>query len=183
MNLANKLTMLRVCIIPVLIMTFYLNWDRWYWVSALIFILAFVTDLIDGKIARHYDQITNFGKFMDPIADKLLVLSVLVMLCSRNEVSPILVFLILSREFIVSGLRLVAADKGKVIAAGSLGKIKTVLQFIALTAALLRPLLERILGEFSHILIQILLWLSAILSVWSAMDYIMKNKQFIDYRK
>lgn len=125
MNTANKLTMLRVIMIPVFMLALYLDFPFNNVVALIIFILASVTDFIDGYIARNFDQITDFGKFMDPLADKLLVLSAMLWFVEVGQMAAWVVLVVLAREFAVSGLRMVAAPKGVVIAAAWSGKIKT----------------------------------------------------------
>ena len=134
MNLPNKLTVLRVIMIPFFV--FFLLWqggeNRTFRLIALaLFIIASLTDLLDGKIARKYNLVTNFGKFMDPLADKLLVCSALICLIELGELPAWMVLIIISREFIISGFRLVASDNGVVIAASYWGKFKTTFQMIA----------------------------------------------------
>jgi CDP-diacylglycerol--glycerol-3-phosphate 3-phosphatidyltransferase len=135
MNLPNKLTLLRIILIPVFIIVLMTGY---YYISAVIFIVASATDALDGHIARKYNLITNFGKIMDPLADKLLVVSALICLVELGDVAGWMVIVILAREFTVTGLRAVAAAQGIVIAAGWSGKIKTVLQMIAVPALLLK---------------------------------------------
>lgn len=184
MNLANKLTLSRMIMIPFFIASFYLPTQYWYLVASFLFILAFVTDLLDGSIARSRNMITDFGKFMDPIADKLLTLSALVMLSSVGKtISPVITIIILGREFIVSGLRLVAASGGKVIAASWLGKAKTVSQFIAILFALLLPGFKALFGDWTEIVCQILLWSCTILTLWSGWDYLFSHREHIDHRR
>ena len=150
MNLANKLTLLRVILIPFFIVCFYIpnlvfnvvNLNDYQIpfaniLALIIFLVAAITDFIDGYIARKYNMITDFGKFMDPLADKLLVTAALLMLLENTLISGWVVFVILAREFIVTGFRTIAASKGVVIAAGWLGKIKTVVQFIMISTLLL----------------------------------------------
>ena len=150
MNLANKLTLLRIILIPFFIVCFYIPNLMMNTVSVnsylipyanllglVIFLLAAITDFIDGYIARKYNLITDFGKFMDPLADKLLVTAALLILLENGLISAWVVFVILAREFIVTGFRTIAAAKGVVIAAGWLGKIKTVVQFIMISTLLL----------------------------------------------
>lgn len=150
MNLANKLTLLRVILIPFFIVCFYIpnlvvntisvnNYLIPYanLLGLVIFLLAAITDFIDGYIARKYNMITDFGKFMDPLADKLLVTAALLILLENGLIAGWVVFIILAREFIVTGFRTIAASKGVVIAAGWLGKIKTVVQFIMISTLLL----------------------------------------------
>lgn len=184
MNIANKLTILRVLMIPFFVASFYLPWVYWYYVSAAIFLVAYATDMLDGHLARSRNMVTDFGKFMDPIADKLLSMSALVMLSAFGQLSPIITIIILAREFIVSGLRLVAVGQGKVIPAGWLGKAKTMLQFIMLLLLLLRPMLDNIMGvTASTVLVWIFIAAATILTIWSGVDYIMQNRKFINPRE
>lgn len=143
-----------------------------------IFVLASLTDMLDGKIARKYNLVTNFGKFIDPIADKLLVMSALVVLVSQDRMPAWACIIMLAREFAISGLRLVAADKGTVIAAGWLGKIKTVLQMLAVCALLLLvPVTGTpLLGQPGVIFADILLYAATFMTLWSGIDYILKNR-------
>ena len=128
MNLPNKLTILRVILIPffVVFMLFDITGAADKWIALVIFCVASLTDMLDGKIARKYNLVTNFGKFMDPLADKLLVCTALICLTSMNRLNVIVVLVIIAREFIISGFRLVASDNGIVIAASYWGKFKTV---------------------------------------------------------
>ena len=130
MNLPNKLTILRVILIPffVVFMLFDITGAADKWIALVIFCVASLTDMLDGKIARKYNLVTNFGKFMDPLADKLLVCTALICLTSMNRLNVIVVLVIIAREFIISGFRLVASDNGIVIAASYWGKFKTVSQ-------------------------------------------------------
>ena len=130
MNLPNKLTILRVIMVPffVLFMLTDIGGPANKWISLILFVVASLTDLLDGKIARKYNLVTNFGKFMDPLADKLLVCSAMICLIEMNKLDAWIVIVIISREFIISGFRLVASDSGVVIAASYWGKFKTVFQ-------------------------------------------------------
>ena len=175
MNLPNKLTILRVILIPFFLAA--LLWDGGQnqtlrYVSAAIFIVASLTDMLDGKIARKYNLVTNFGKFMDPLADKLLVCSALICLIELGQLPSWMVIMIISREFIISGFRLVASDNGVVIAASYWGKFKTTFQMIAVVLLILQipPL---------HIVTQICVWIALILTVVSLIDYIMKNHKVL----
>ena len=132
MNTANKLTMLRVVMIPLFLIVLYWGFPYSQYVALAIFILASLTDFVDGYIARHYNQTTDFGKFMDPLADKLLVLAAMMWFVDRGQMPAMVVFVVLVREFAVSGMRMVAADKGKVIAAGWSGKVKTASTMVCL---------------------------------------------------
>jgi len=145
-----------------------------YYASAVIFILASATDALDGHIARKYNLITNFGKIMDPLADKLLVVSALICLVELGAVAGWMVIVILAREFTVTGLRAVAAAQGVVIAAGWSGKLKTVLQTIAVPALLLQNWPFELIGfPFA----EIMLWASVVMTIISGTEYIIKNKQ------
>ncbi len=174
MNLPNKLTMLRILLVPFIVLCFYLPLAWGMWVAVALFIAAAITDTVDGRYARAHGLVTDFGKFMDPIADKLLVNSVLVMLTAQLKVHPAATILFIAREFVVSGLRLVAAGKGVVLAAGSLGKIKTTLQDIALPFLMVGHV-----GKVFRIAGLILLYASLVMSVWSGWDYVYKNRQLI----
>ena len=177
MNLPNKLTVLRVILIPVFVV-FLLGshtWGMWARIAALIvFVAASLTDLMDGKIARKYNLVTNFGKFMDPLADKLLVAAALICFVDMGRIASSIVLIIISREFIISGFRLVAAESGIVIAAGWWGKVKT-----AVTMVTIIFMIPDFGGEAVFWIEQILIYASLILTVVSLMDYIIKNKKVI----
>ena len=178
MNLPNKLTILRVILVPVFLMFQLLNpipgYSKWFALG--IFIIASLTDLLDGKIARKYNLVTNFGKFMDPLADKLLVCSALICFAYQGTLSPWVVILIIAREFIISGFRLIAADNGVVIAASYWGKFKTAFQ-ILMTCLLIADFAATPLV----ILTQISKWVALVLTVVSLVDYVIKNyKVLID---
>ena len=176
MNLPNKLTILRVCMIPFFVfflMTDFLG-DAGKYVATAIFVIASFTDMLDGKIARKYNLVTNFGKFMDPIADKLLVCSALICFIELGKISSIIVLVIIAREFIIGGFRNVAADKGVVIAAGYWGKLKTVVQMVMIVVVLL----DIPFAAF-EILEQVLIWASLVLTVVSLIDYLVKNKDVL----
>ena len=172
MNLPNKLTMLRIILIPVFIVLL-LN-GHWY-LSGIVFLVASFTDMLDGKIARKYNLITNFGKIMDPLADKLLVTSALICLVELGRVAGWMVIVILAREFIITGLRAVAAGEGIIIAAGKSGKLKTVLQMTALTIILLKNWPFCFLTSLD--VGMLLLWAAVIMTIYSGIEYIAKNKQ------
>lgn len=170
MNLPNKLTMLRIIMIPLFIIVLM---SGHYYISAVIFILASATDALDGHIARKYNLVTNFGKIMDPLADKMLVVSALVCLVELGEIAGWMVIVILAREFTITGLRTVAAAQGIVIAAGWSGKIKTALQMIAVPALLLQNWPFYYIGfPFATIM----LWAAVIMTIISGTEYIIKNK-------
>jgi len=170
MNLPNKLTLLRIIMIPVFIIVLMTGH---YYISAVIFILASFTDFLDGYIARKYNLVTNFGKIMDPLADKMLVVSALICLVELGDVAGWMVIVILAREFTITGLRTVAAAQGIVIAAGWSGKIKTVLQMIAVPALLLQNWPFSLIGfPFATIM----LWAAVIMTIVSGAEYIIRNK-------
>ena len=173
MNLPNKLTILRVILIPffVVFMLFDITGAADKWIALVIFCVASLTDMLDGKIARKYNLVTNFGKFMDPLADKLLVCTALICLTSMNRLNVIVVLVIIAREFIISGFRLVASDNGIVIAASYWGKFKTVSQ-MALIIVLIMDL-----GGVWNVVGTVLTWVA--LTVVSLIDYIAKNKQVL----
>ena len=176
MNLPNKLTVLRVIMIPFFV--FFLLWqggeNRTFRLIALaLFIIASLTDLLDGKIARKYNLVTNFGKFMDPLADKLLVCSALICLIELGELPAWMVLIIISREFIISGFRLVASDSGIVIAASYWGKFKTVFQMVMVIVMIMD------LGPSFAVVETILIYVALILTVISLIDYVAKNKEVL----
>ena len=175
MNLPNKLTTLRVIMIPFFV--FFLLWqngeNRTFRMIALaLFIIASLTDLLDGKIARKYNLVTNFGKFMDPLADKLLVCSALICLIELNALPAWMVIVIISREFIISGFRLVASDNGVVIAASYWGKFKTTFQMVSVVLLILDiPALAFVTT--------ICVWIALLLTIVSLVDYIYKNHKIL----
>lgn len=172
MNLPNKLTVLRMALIPVFVACFYLPLDSRNLIAAIVFVFAFVTDIIDGRLARKHNLVTKFGKLMDPIADKLLMFAGFIMLGYIGRVSPIATIIVMARELLVSGLRMVAVDGNKVIAASILGKLKTVLQCIAVATALLWV---DWFGVDAFPLDQVLIWISVAVTLWSGIDYFIKN--------
>ena len=171
MNLPNKLTVLRVIMIPffvVSLLAFHGEVRLLRNLAAAIFIVASLTDMLDGKIARKYNLVTNFGKFMDPLADKLLVCSALICLIELGQLPSWMVIIIVSREFIISGFRLVASDNGVVIAASYWGKFKTTFQMIGVVLLIFNiPALST--------LTTIIVWIALALTVISLVDYIVKN--------
>lgn len=172
MNLPNKLTLLRIILIPVFIVVLL---NEYYFASAIIFVAASATDALDGHIARKYNLITNFGKIMDPLADKLLVTSALICLVELDVVPGWMVIVILGRDFIITGLRAVAAGEGIIIAAGKSGKLKTVLQMTALSLLLLKNWPFSLFTDYP--IGYYVLWAAVIMTVYSGVEYIIKNKQ------
>ena len=172
-NIANKLTVIRMLMVPVFVF-FYMTalvpepWNRY--IAFVIFAVASYTDHLDGHLARTRNLVTNFGKFMDPLADKLLVISALICFVEKAEIAGWIVIIIVAREFIISGFRLVAAAKGIVIAAGMLGKIKTVVQMIMVMMIILGWTFA-----WYQVLVQIMIYASLVLAVVSVVEYIYKN--------
>lgn len=176
MNLPNKLTMLRVILIPffVFFLLAPLFTDKGKYIAAVIFILASLTDLLDGKIARKYNLVTNFGKFMDPLADKLLVCSALICLVDMKKLASWIAIVIIAREFIISGFRLIAAEHQIVIAASYWGKFKTTFQMLMIIVLILdfeQPSLQMLGTALTYI--------SLVLTVVSLVDYLYKNRDVI----
>ena len=176
MNIANKLTIVRMLLIPVFVVFFYIDIEYWNYYAALVFVIASVTDLLDGKLARKKNMVTNFGKLIDPIADKLLVCSALILLAAIGWVHPVLVLVLVGREFVISGFRALAAAEGKVLAASKLGKLKTVMQIVAIVTVLLR---NGIFGDWVITLGLVFIWVSVALSIISCVDYFLKNKDVL----
>ena len=175
MNLANKLTMLRILMIPVFIAVLVYSKDRdivYRYIALGIFIIASATDALDGYVARRYNMITDFGKLMDPLADKILVSSALIILIELGNISSWIVSIVIAREFIISGIRLIATEKNIIIAASPLGKLKTVSQMLSVILMLLSI-------EAISFITDISIWLMCILSVVSLLDYIIKNKKVL----
>ncbi|MCR4588693.1 MAG: CDP-diacylglycerol--glycerol-3-phosphate 3-phosphatidyltransferase [Lachnospiraceae bacterium] len=171
MNLPNKLTMFRVILIPFFVVAVLLEntYPILKWVALVIFIVASLTDLLDGKIARKYNLVTDFGKFMDPLADKLLVCSAMICLIELGRIPSWVVVIIIAREFTISGFRLIAADNGRVIAASYWGKFKTTFQMFMVIL---------MLADISElaILTTIIMWIALILTIVSLIDYLWKNR-------
>lgn len=180
MNLPNKLTMFRVILIPFFVFFLLAPYFPEYgkYIALAIFIVASLTDLLDGKIARKYNLVTNFGKFMDPLADKLLVCSALICLVATGKLAAWIVIIIISREFIISGFRLIASDNGIVIAASYWGKFKTTFQMLMIIVLIL---------DINHSVFQILgvvlTYAALILTVVSLIDYLVKNKDVLKEQK
>ena len=177
MNLPNKLTIFRVILIPFFIIALLVpGIPAGNWIALAIFIVASLTDLLDGKIARKYNLVTNFGKFMDPLADKLLVCSALICLVELSRIPSWMVVIIIAREFTISGFRLIAADNGVVIAASYWGKFKTTFQMIVVCLMIANiPVLS--------LLTTVITWIAVILTVVSLVDYLVKNKDVMKETK
>lgn len=175
MNLPNKITLFRVVMIPIFVV-FMLVQDipNGRYIAAAIFIIAALSDLLDGYIARKHNLVTNFGKFMDPMADKLLVASALICFVELKLLPAWIVIIIIAREFIISGFRLIASDNGVVLAAGWWGKLKTNVQMIMSVM-----LIINLDNTFINILEQIAIYLAVILTIISMVDYLVKNKNVL----
>jgi CDP-diacylglycerol--glycerol-3-phosphate 3-phosphatidyltransferase len=204
MNLPNKLTISRILLVPVFLLiivpipewiinssmlsfmssqleavnNFIINYGNY--IAAFLFFVAASTDGLDGYIARKRKQVTRFGKFLDPIADKLLVTAALIALVERRELSSWVAVIIIGREFMITGLRLVAASDGIVIAASKWGKIKTVTQIVAILAVLMKYYVHMLFG---FPLEMFLMFIAIVATIYSAYDYIVKNAHVIDYNQ
>lgn len=195
MNLPNKITIARILLVPIMMIMPYLGITATLpWglpivnlIILAIFLVASFTDYLDGHIARKRNIVTNFGKFLDPIADKLLVLAALVMLVESDVLPSWIPIIIAAREFMVSAIRMLVATEGKVIAASKLGKIKTVTQMVAISLAFLdtNPFMSFVNGGFAtyelilNFLMSIAMILAVIATIWSGVDYFMKSKDVV----
>lgn len=180
MNLPNKLTLFRVVLIPFFVFFLLAPYFEGYgnYIAVAIFIVASLTDMLDGKIARKYNLVTNFGKFMDPLADKLLVCSAMICLISTGQLPAWIVIIIISREFIISGFRLIASDNGVVIAASYWGKFKTTFQML-MVIVLIIDIPNPVFGVIGTVLI----YAALALTIISLIDYIVKNKDVLKDQK
>lgn len=180
MNLPNKLTIFRVILIPFFVFFLLAPYFTGYgnYIAVAIFIIASLTDLLDGKIARKYNLVTDFGKFMDPLADKLLVCAAMICLVEQGLLPAWIVIIIISREFIISGFRLIASDNGIVIAASYWGKFKTTFQMLMIIVLILNIQLP-----FFQVLGAVLTYAALILTVISLIDYLVKNKNVLKEQK
>ena len=190
MNLPNKLTLGRIIAVPFFIASYLIGFNHHFYIALIIFILASITDFLDGQIARKRNLITNFGKIMDPLADKVLVYSAFCLFVADGAMPAWMLIVILAREFLVAGVRMVAASEGKVIAADMSGKIKTVLQMIAIPLILIFkgltvngfvPGVKEAPGAaFFNIASQLFLWAALLMTVYSGIEYIVKNKDIFN---
>lgn len=179
MNLPNKLTLLRVILVPVF-MAFMMVDAQWARiVGLLVFAGASLTDMLDGKIARSRGLVTTFGKFADPLADKMLTTAAFIVFTYDHIINPWPLFIILVREFAVSGIRLVAAAGGDVIAASYWGKFKTVTQMISIIAGILLMCIPIISAPVGNLITSILVWISVVFTIISGADYIIKNRKLL----
>ncbi len=193
MNTPNKLTILRVLMIPLFIAAMLLLPFPWSaLVGAAIYGLASATDAIDGHLARKNNQVTDFGKFLDPLADKMLVITALVLLQHFGMIPPLFTVIIIARELMVTSIRLIAASSaGKVIAAGWMGKSKTVTQMVATLLLMVEPVIYHWVAPTSRLLMwfnfaplgTLFLWAAVILTIVSGVQYLIQNWEFVDYKK
>ena len=173
MNLPNKLTLLRICLIPVFVILMLSQVSNFFLISCIIFIIASITDFLDGKIARKYNLVTDFGKFMDPLADKLLVISTLICMIETDLAAGWMVIIIVARELSVSILRAIAAADGTVIAAGKSGKWKTATQMVSIVLLLFGAHLENLTILMVG---NILLIIATLLTLYSGWEYLYGNR-------
>lgn len=173
MNIANKITLVRIFLVPVFVLFMLTDFTEYNGIIAfIVFVIATITDKIDGTIARKYNLVTDFGKFLDPIADKLLVCSALICLTADGTIPAWITIVIIGREFIISAFRLVCADTGKTVAASWWGKSKTIAQMVTIIVLLLNIAQLKILED-------ILIYVSLVLTVVSLVDYFAKNKDVL----
>ncbi len=191
MNLPNKLTLIRFALTPIFMIFMMLNFKGHFLIAMLIFIIASITDYYDGKIAREQNLVTNFGKFLDPIADKMLTTAAYLGFCALGIGAGTVwvTFIVLLREFVVTSVRLAAADNGKVVAANMWGKTKTVVQMVAIIATLFFCFIINVFPLPSvfitvlEVIYSVLLWISAILTLVAGATYIIDNKEYINFNK
>ncbi len=176
MNLPNRLTVARIIMAVLMVIFLLLSGPVWAWLAAVLYVAASLTDMADGRIARSRNLVTNFGKFMDPLADKILNYSVMIVLIPEKLIPPVALVVILFREFVVSGIRLSAAEQGRVVAANIWGKLKTLVQDLSLVAILV---LRAVDVSFLETLANILMWICVILTVASGGVYLMDNKDVL----
>ncbi|MCF6464679.1 CDP-diacylglycerol--glycerol-3-phosphate 3-phosphatidyltransferase [Clostridium sp. Cult2] len=180
MNLANKITLIRVLMIPLFMIVLFSDFNNSTYIAAIIFAIAAATDGLDGYIARSREQVTTFGKFIDPLADKLLVSTALISMVQLGKVPAWIVVIIIAREFTITGFRIIAASEGITIAASSLGKIKTITQLVAIISLLIDNYPFKLINFPFDI---IMLYISLFFTVLSGVDYLYKNKHVLTTSK
>ena len=171
MNLPNKLTLLRIILIPIFMVVLYWGFPGATYVALAIFIIASLTDLLDGKIARKYNLVTDFGKFADPLADKMLVTAAMLWFVETGQMPAWMLLIVICREFAVSGLRMIASDKGRVIAAGWSGKVKTASTMVCIVLMLIPPVAR----EISSLCVAVIV----LTTIYSGVEYFVKNRDVI----
>ncbi|MCI6914826.1 MAG: CDP-diacylglycerol--glycerol-3-phosphate 3-phosphatidyltransferase [Lachnospiraceae bacterium] len=183
MNLPNKITIFRVILIPFFLVALLVDAiPAGKWIALVIFIVASLSDMVDGKLARKYNLVTDFGKFMDPLADKLLTCSAMIAMISLNLIPSWVVIVIIAREFTISGFRLIASDNGKVIAANMWGKVKTTVQMIMIIYLIVKVAANWD-SLFFNVVAQVLIYAALALTVISLMTYILGNKDVLSSSK
>ncbi|MDQ0507823.1 CDP-diacylglycerol--glycerol-3-phosphate 3-phosphatidyltransferase [Peptoniphilus ivorii] len=175
MNIANKLTMLRILMVPLFVLLMLLKTQEMRYIGAAVFVVAAFTDFLDGYLARKYDLVTTFGKFLDPLADKILTISAFILLVEFGVIPAWGVIVIVARELAITGFRVIAASENVTIAASGFGKIKTISQLLCLIALLFAPAIPESIGI-------VLFYIAVILTVLSGIDYLVKNKDLLDLK-
>lgn len=178
MNWPNRITIARVALIPVIVVLLQFDAVVWRVLALIAFMVAALTDWLDGYLARRLQIVTNFGKFLDPVADKLLVLCTMIALCGLDLFPAWVCIVVLFRELAVDGLRLVAVEQGRVIAAGKLGKIKTTLQMLTIVMVML----DTTLFNYVSVITQILMYAAVVMTLWSGADYFVRNGAVLTQR-
>ena len=178
MNLANKITLIRVLMVPLFLIVLYSNFDKSAIIAGIIFVIASFTDMLDGYIARSRNLVTNFGKFVDPLADKVLASAALIALVDMGKISGWIVVIIIAREFTVTGFRVLAASEGVTIAASPWGKIKTITQLTAIILFLFNNFPFSFLGIRAD---KIMIYIALFFTILSGVDYIVKNKNILKF--
>ena len=182
MNLANKITIMRVLLIPVYAVVMYIDKGYAFYIAGAIFITASLTDTLDGYIARKYNMITDFGKFLDPLADKLLVLTSLIIYVSFGRLPAWTLIVVMFRELIITSLRSIAALKNHVLAADVYGKLKTIFQLVALSAIHFEVFFDKFTNSYFSLLVNVLYMISVALTIISGVNYLVKNKSVFEDR-
>ena len=185
LNLPNKLTILRLLLVPVFCIFISASRTWTQWLAVIIFLAASATDLLDGYLARKNHQITDFGKLVDPIADKCLITSAMLFLVAQGRMHAGVCMVFIAREFIISAFRMLAASHGVVIAAGKLGKYKTAMQTVAVLLSMVCipfGIYDGFMGAFGVVLANVCMWIALVLAVLSCIDYIRSNKSVIDWK-
>lgn len=176
MTLANRVTLLRVALVPVYVLLMYLKYPYANFVAAGFFLLVSLTDMVDGHLARSRNEVSTFGKFLDPIADKILVMAAFVVLVEQGKISAVFAMIFLAREFIISGFREIAAARNTIIAASHIAKVKTFSQMTAIIFLTIDNFPFSLIGIPVD---QILLWFAAVMTVWSGIDYLVRNRKLL----
>lgn len=181
MNIANKLTVLRVVLIPFFVVLGLVQNTACAYIALALFVIASFTDYLDGHLARKMGLVSDFGKFLDPLADKLLVLAALSLLVHNGDTSVWVLYIVVLRELVVTGIRLIAAGNGRVIAAGMTGKIKTVIQMVVIILALIPPVNENILSISAGgvTVLDILMYIMVAITLVSGTEYVVRNADVI----